>query len=116
MISKVEFTKFSGTNGTELSGLAGENLKPDKKIPPEIAFRRDVSALDSKILLLLVSRLFALKSMLKVSHTRHDHGHAVGVAIVDAVLVFDRSAGLHDCGDSSFVSDLHAVREWEEGV
>lgn len=43
------------------------------------------------LLSLLVSRLL----MLKMPDACHHHGHAVGIAEVDAVLVLDRAARLH---------------------
>ena len=54
--------------------------------------------------------------MLEVAYAGEDHAHALGIAVVDAVLVFDGSSRLHYCGDASFVGDGHAVREWEKGV
>ena len=54
--------------------------------------------------------------MLEVAYAGEDHAHALGIAVVDAVLVLDRAARLHHCGDPCFVGDGNAVREWEEGV
>ena len=54
--------------------------------------------------------------MLEVAYAGEHHAHALGIAVVDAVLVFDRAARLHDCGDACFVGDGNAVGEWEEGV
>ena len=54
--------------------------------------------------------------MLEVAHASEHHAHALGIAVVDAVLVFDRATRLDDCGDASFVGDGDAVREREEGV
>jgi len=41
--------------------------------------------------------------MAKVSVVRKDHAHAVGIAIVDAVLVADRAAGLNDSANAGAV-------------
>ena len=54
--------------------------------------------------------------MFEVADTCQHHAHALGIAVVDAVLVFDRATRLDDCGDASFVGDGDAVREREEGV
>ena len=54
--------------------------------------------------------------MLEVAHPGEYHAHALGIAVIDAVLVFDRATRLHDCGDACFVGDGDTVREREEGV
>ncbi len=54
--------------------------------------------------------------MLEVAHACEHHAHALGIAVVDAVLVLDGAARLHHCGDACFVGDGNTVREWEEGV
>ena len=54
--------------------------------------------------------------MLEVADTCQYHAHALGIAVVDAVLVLDRAARLDDCGDACFVGDGDTVREREEGV
>ena len=54
--------------------------------------------------------------MFEMSHSGHHHAHAVSVAKINAVLVFDGAAGLHYGGDSCFMRNLHTVREWEEGI
>ena len=54
--------------------------------------------------------------MLEVAYAGEHHAHALDIAVVDAVLVFDGAARLHDCGDACFVGDGYAVREREEGV
>ena len=54
--------------------------------------------------------------MFEVAHAGKHHAHALRIAVVDAVLVLDRAAWLHHCGDACFVGDGYAVREREEGV
>ncbi len=54
--------------------------------------------------------------MFEVAHASEHHAHALGIAVVYAVLVFDRAAWLHHCGDACFMGDGNAVREREEGV
>ena len=54
--------------------------------------------------------------MLEVAYAGEHHAHALGIAVVDAVLVFDGSSRLHHCGDACFVGDGDTVREREEGV
>ena len=54
--------------------------------------------------------------MLEVAYAGEHHAHALGIAVVDAVLVFDRATRLHHCADACFVGNGYAVREWEKGV
>ena len=44
------------------------------------------------------------------------HCDSVGVAVVYALLIADRAAGMYDCCHTSFAGNLHAVGEGEEGV
>ena len=44
------------------------------------------------------------------------HAHAFGVAVFDAVFVFDRASGLDHRIDAYFVGDLHAICKREERV
>jgi len=52
----------------------------------------------------------------EVPYAGEHHAHALGIAVVYAVLVLDRAAWLHHCGDACFVGDGDTVREREEGV
>ncbi len=54
--------------------------------------------------------------MLKVTDACQHHAHAMGIAVVNAVLVLDRAPMLYHCGDTCFMGDGHTVREWEEGI
>jgi len=54
--------------------------------------------------------------MLEVTHASEHHAHALGIAVVDTVLVLDRATRLHDCGDACFVGYGNTVREREKGV
>ena len=54
--------------------------------------------------------------MLEVAYACKYHAHALGIAVVNAVLVLDRAARLHDCADACFMGDGYAVWEWEKGV
>ena len=54
--------------------------------------------------------------MFKVANTCQHHAHALGIAVVNAVLVLDRAARLHDCADACFVRDGYAVWEGKKGV
>ena len=54
--------------------------------------------------------------MLEVADAGDDHGYAVGVAVVNGVLVADGSSGLYHGVDSGLMGYLDAVGEGEEGV
>ena len=54
--------------------------------------------------------------MLEVAYAGEHHAHALGIAVVDAVLVLDRAARLHHCGNACFGGDGDTVRKREEGV
>ena len=54
--------------------------------------------------------------MFKVADTSQHHAHALGIAVVNAVLVLDRAPRLYHRGDACFMGDGYTVREWEEGI
>ena len=54
--------------------------------------------------------------MFEVAYTRQHHAHALGIAVVNAVLVLDRAPRLDHCGNACFMGDGYAVWEREEGV
>ena len=54
--------------------------------------------------------------MLKVTRSGKHHRKALPVAIVNAQLVPDRSAGLDHSRDPGLIGDLHTVREREKGI
>ncbi len=54
--------------------------------------------------------------MLKVTDACQHHAHALGIAVVNAVLVLDRAPRLDHCADACFVGDGYTVWEGEEGI
>ena len=54
--------------------------------------------------------------MLKVTDACQHHAHAMGIAEVNAVLVFDGAPRLYHRGDACFMGDGYTVREREEGI
>ena len=54
--------------------------------------------------------------MFEVADTCQHHAHALGIAVVNAVLVLDRAPRLYHRGDACFMGDGYAVWEGEKGV
>ena len=54
--------------------------------------------------------------MFKVADTRQYHAYALGIAVVNAILIFDRAPRLYHRGDACFMGDGYTVREGEEGI
>ena len=54
--------------------------------------------------------------MFEMADTCQHHAHALGIAVVNAVLVLDGAPRLYHCGNACFMCDGYAVREGEEGV
>ncbi len=52
--------------------------------------------------------------MFKVAVAGDEHGHIGFVAIIDAVLILDRSARMDDGGDAGLMCDLNTIRERKE--
>ena len=54
--------------------------------------------------------------MLKVTDACQHHAHAIGIAVVNAVLVLDGAPRLYHRGDACFMGNGYTVREREEGI
>ena len=54
--------------------------------------------------------------MFKVAYSGKYHFHIVRIAIVDGKLIFNRTSRLNYGIDAIFMGNLHAIREWEEGI
>lgn len=54
--------------------------------------------------------------MFEMAHAGEHHAHALGIAVVNAVLVLDRTSRLYHGANACFMGDGYAIREWEEGV
>ena len=54
--------------------------------------------------------------VLEVSDTGKDHCHFMLIAIVDRVLVLDRSPRLNNRLNTVLIGDLNTIREWEESI
>jgi hypothetical protein len=50
--------------------------------------------------------------MLKMPHSGGVHGYAIGVAVVNAQLIFDGAAGLYNGIDARVEGDFHVIGEW----
>ena len=54
--------------------------------------------------------------MLEMAYASGDHGHAVVVAVLYAVIVANRPSGMYHGCDAGLVSYLYAVGEGEECI
>ena len=54
--------------------------------------------------------------MFKMTRSCHNHGYSIGVAVINAELIFDRTTRLDHRGHASGGGGLEAVREREERV
>ncbi len=54
--------------------------------------------------------------MFEVTDACQHHAHALSIAVVNAILVFDGAPRLYHRGDACFMGDGYAVWEWEKGI
>ena len=55
-------------------------------------------------------------SMFKMPQPCHDHRQVIFAAIIDRVIIPDRTTGLNKGGDTGFMSQSYTIIEGEEGV
>ena len=54
--------------------------------------------------------------MFEVADACQHHAHALSIAIINAVLVFDGAPRLYYRGDACFMGNSYAIREGEKGI